>query len=151
MAKIYETKEDFERDKLKEQALRLRGDANSQSGFGAALAGIAIWLENVNIGKEASRGVRSTGLSIASTVAGVVGVVEMVRSWFTHNKAHNLTLERERMGTAKEVHLFDSPQNVDLAMNPAEPCCNKPQYRQNIQPTSLIEQATKTDTALHQK
>lgn len=145
MAKIYETKEDFERDKLKEQALRLRGDANAQSGFGAALTGIAVWLESMNYGKELTRGVRSTALSIASTATGVIGIIEIVRSWFTHSKAHDLNLERERMGVASEVHLF----NGDNGMNTIAENMNHPQgstkYSQNIQPTSLLEQAAKSD------
>ena len=148
MAKIYETKEDFERDKLKEQAGRLNNESLKQSGFGVSLIAISLMLDN-----WFSKTKHQTALAVSTTVLGVVGAIEIIRSWLTHSKARDLNLERERMGHGTEIHLFnDAPQQgLNIAMSDEKPCCDKPKYAQNIQPTSLLEQAAKSDIMMNQK
>lgn len=150
MAKIYETKEDFERDKLKEQAAALDNKALRQSGFGIAITAVGLFLHNLNLGKIIEKGKSSTALYVSYTIASIVGIVEVARSWFTASKSHDLKLERERMGASTEVHMFnDSPIPNMLAANNQD-CCT-PKYTQNIQPTSLLEQASKSDSIMQQK
>jgi len=148
MAKIYETKEDFERDKLKEQAGRLNNESLKQSGFGVSLIAISLMLDN-----WFSKTKHQTALLASTTVLSVVGAIEIVRSWFTHSKARSLNLERERMGQGTEVHLFNNaPQHgLNITINDEKDCYDKPKYAQNIQPTSLLEQAAKSDFMINHK
>src|SRR5581483_4826383 len=99
MAKIYETKEDFERDKLKEQAQGLRLSAEKQSGLGMSLIGGSFLADLFHQQKPETRGwLRYTSFLLAFT-----GIIEAVRSWFTSSKAHNLELQSERLGPEQVV------------------------------------------------
>lgn len=151
MAKIYETKEDFEHDKLKEQSSRLNNEALKQGGFGISLVAISIWLDNFNLSNIIEKGKRSTGLAVTSTILGAVGFIEVIRSLFTQSKARGLNLERERMGHSTEVHLFNDPSIPNLTMNNEKSCCGQNKYTQNIQPTSLMEQAAKAEGIINHK
>jgi len=94
MAIRYDTPEDFERDKLKEQALQQRLVAEKQSGLGMTFIGGSFIADYYQARKPQTRG----WLSYLSAGLGILGIIDTVRSWFTSNKAHNLELERERMG-----------------------------------------------------
>jgi hypothetical protein len=90
MAKIYETQDDFERDKLREQAkdLRLKSEKQVTSGMG--------WVIVSTIPSLFSR--RPAWLDYLATLVGIVGIIDLVRSWGTSSKAHDLELQRERLG-----------------------------------------------------
>lgn len=146
MAKIYENKEDFERDKLKEQSGRLNNEALKQGGFGVSLVALSAILSN-----WFSNTRHKTALAFTTIALDVVGVVEVVRSWMTHSKARDLKLEHERMGHGTEVHLFNDPSIPNLTMNNEKSCCWQNKYTQNIQPTSLMEQAAKAEGIINHK
>lgn len=94
MAKIYETKEDFQRDVLKEQAHRLRHQAHSQDRASWLMMAGGMVASLWNVTKRRS----SAFLSFASTFLYISAVVELVRAWRTESKAHDADLERERLG-----------------------------------------------------
>lgn len=94
MAKIYETHKDFERDKLKDQARDMREVSNSQGYLGTTLFA-AGWITRLY--NEAARAPRGW-VNTLSWALEVVGLVGMVKSWFTSHKAHDLAMQRDRLG-----------------------------------------------------
>lgn len=135
MAIIYETQKDFEQDKLKEQSKDLYLKSANEVGTGLASALLGSVVSSVNTKN-------STGLGFVSSALNIIGVVQVVRSFFTASKAHNLQLERERMGSQTVVLPPDAP---DIG---CQSCSGKAKHSQAIQPTTLLEQAEKRFMAL---
>ena len=139
MAKIYETKEDFQKDALESQAKDLRLKAAHQAGTGSAMIGTNFFIDLW----QARRGGGSGLIALASSLLGIVGVVQVVKSFFTDHKAHDLELQRERMGPTRIV----LPPDVMLPGDvPEKDCGCKHKRHAASGPTSLIEQAQKTDS-----
>ncbi len=136
MAVIYETKEDFERDKLKDQVkdVSLHGERQASLGLASVIGGTIVDTINTK---------RTGGLRLASIALNVVGIVEIVKSMFTASKAHDLRLKHERMGP--QVSVIPSDSEIPT-MEPAR-CCNR-KHTANIQPTTLIEQAQRPEEPL---
>ena len=134
MAKIYETKEDFEKDVLKDQAKDLRLQAANQSSYGLALTGLGLGIENFarNLGKT------SGWLSLVTIGTSVVGLMELIRGWSTDSKAHDLELKRERLGPETIVLPPDMPLN-DASEKDCG--CKFKRFTKTSNPTSLTEQA----------
>ena len=141
MAKIYETKDDYQKDVIKDQVKDLRLEASRQSGWGATWIGGSfltdLWREKGII--------RGRGPGLVSAALSVFGIVDIVRSWMTSSKAHTLELQRERMGPSTVVLPPDAlspPQNDGI-----DPSCGCPLKRHAMSgPTSLIEQAMRGDS-----
>lgn len=94
MAKIYETKDDFQRDVLDAQAKDLRLRSEKQASNGLGLIGLSF----------APAVFKLPGwLNIAGSIAGFVGIIDVVRSWFTGSKAHSLELQRDQLGPQRIV------------------------------------------------
>lgn len=139
MAIIYETKEDFERDKLKDQAKDMELKAEKQSGLGLAFVIGGTIVDYLN--KKGSSGLRWT-----STALNIVGFVEVVKSMFTSHKAHDLKLQRERMGPQEVIIKGDVPPAEVLEMAAAhgeKPCSHCDHHK----PKTLLEHAEKGDVA----
>ena len=134
MAKIYETKEDFERDKLTEQAQQLRNDANSQSQIGGAAStgGLAtLIVKNQH---------ESKWISFAAFGLITYGLIESIRSWFTAGKAHTLELERDRMGPAKVI----MPPDIAVVEEHKDCQCHSKLHKHAVSPKTLLEQAERS-------
>ena len=137
MAKIYETKEDYERDKLGEQTAGLHLKSSQQSQHGMAIIGTSLFLDVLNMSMRQARG----WLSAVSTFLGVVGVIDMFKGWNTKNRAHDLELQRDRLG----------PQQVILPADVAEPqkegdclpCALKKKFGEATPQKTLAEYAQK--------
>jgi len=137
MAIRYDTPEDFERDKLKEQALRthLAAEQQARSGLGwLIISSIPSLFNNV------PRWVRWT-----ADVMGVVGIIGVVRSWFTTSKAHNLELERERLGPQMVV-LPDGAAARDVSCG-----CSLKSYTDWQEPKTHMDYAAKSMDSLSLK
>jgi hypothetical protein len=135
MAKRYDTQEDFQRDVLKDQAQNLRLSAERQSGWGATLVGMSFLGDLLNSGP-----VKRGWLGVASSVVGIIGIIESVRAWFTHSKAHNLELERERLGPEQIVLPSEmGGHSADAALTP----CEKKKFADAVNAQSLMEQAAR--------
>ncbi|MEZ5691779.1 MAG: hypothetical protein R3D71_08970 [Rickettsiales bacterium] len=101
MATVYETQKDYEQNKLKEQASKLNYKAESQFSTGAVSGLVGVAVDNYNLRKASP----STGLSWAASILNIVGIIQVVRSFLTRNRAHDLSLERERMGPHSYIKL----------------------------------------------
>ena len=154
MAKIYETKEDFERDKLDEQAKDLHIKSGDQFISGVATGALGSIIHFV---------FRNRVSGAASVVLNVFGAFGMVKSFFTLRSAHDLERQRERMGPDTIVLPHDMPMNnvgdllsamhpgskipPEIANKPLEPDCGCPLKRHaQFGPTSLLEQAMRGDS-----
>ena len=135
MAKIYETREDFERDKLKDQSKDLRIKEHSQSSLGITMVGTSLALDLFRMARPSPGWLR-----IASNVLSIGGLIEIVRSWFTSSKAHSLELERDRMGPERIV----LPAEMTGAEKECHTCPDK-RYA-HIEPRSHGDYAAKTDS-----
>ena len=134
MAKIYETKEDFAKDALKDQAKDLRLKASRQAGTGSSLIIADFFVQML----RASGTIKSGLVGIAGSVMGIGGVVQIIRSWFTDSKAHDLEMKRERLGPETIV----LPPDMPLNDTPEKDCgCKFKKFSNIINPTSLTEQA----------
>ena len=131
MAKIYETKEDFERDKLTEQAKNLRLSASHEAGWGAVLISGSFLTDLLT---------KSTGgWRVLSSALSVMGIIEAIKSLFTGSKAHTLELERDRMGPAKVV------MPPDTVIEEHKDChCHSKLHKHAVSPKTLLEQAERT-------
>lgn len=136
MAKIYETKEDFQRDVLEAQAKDLRLKSERQASSGLGLIGISFAPSVFKL---------PSWLNIAASIAGIVGVIDVVRSWFTGSKAHTLELQRERLGpgqvalpadTASPVVLMPSEKSIDCG-------CKHKKIAEAFKPKTLSDFAEK--------
>ena len=150
MAKIYETQADLEKDVLKQQAQNLRLQASRQGGSGGGLISLNLFTELWHAtGRNLPGWLRTAG-----NILGIVGIIKIVRSYFTDSKAHNLELQRERMGPTTVV----LPPEITVAHGaPAQedgidPSCGCPLKRHAAShPTSLLEQAMRGDTTLQRE
>jgi hypothetical protein len=110
MAKIYETKDDFVRDKLHEQSSDLRLEAEKQSHASSTFLVASGIAEMFRLSKPEKRG----WLSYVSWAAIAGSVISMIQSWGTASKAHNLELEADRMGPQRIVLPADvAPLDAD--------------------------------------
>lgn len=142
MAIIYETKDDLERDKLKEQALETRLRSEKQLSLGLASGFLGAIIDNFNLQNK-----NSNGLRWVSGILSVFGLVEAVRSIFTHNKAHDLDLKRERMGVQTVVFPPDVPETIVHHDSNDKSCCSRSsKYSDSIKPVSLLDRAEKADS-----
>lgn len=130
MAVIYETKEDFEKAKLSEQAKDLHLKASHESGFGMSLIGANFILEYFS---RYAKNYPSL-MRVGGNILGLLGVVESVKSFFTSSKARDREHELERMGP----QVFAMPHED---FNPAIADFGAPSkvFTQTIQPTSAID------------
>lgn len=128
MAKIYESRDDFERDKLKEQAAQQKYNALWHTANASGFIGLGAALHLLNAKKPRDW---ITWVGFASIGA---GVFEMIKSWFTSSKAHTLELQRDRLG----------PETIVLPPDMAPPQGGEKRYLQSVQPTTLLEQADKS-------
>ncbi len=94
MAKIYETRTDFERDALKAQSQRVHRQASDENATGFTLIAAGWIAQLYHDLKPDARG----WLLKAGLAAEVIGAVLAIKSWFTRHKAHSLDLDRERLG-----------------------------------------------------
>lgn len=138
MAKIYETQKDFEQDKLKDQSKDQYLKAAGQMSTGLASALGASIVDSINTKN-------STGMRVASSLLNIFGIIEVVRSLFTASKGHDLALKHERMGPQAVVLPLETVPNGNGES------CNKCKHTQTIQPTTLLEQAARTDSTLERK
>lgn len=100
MAKIYETSDDYQRDKLADQAKDMRLKAEKQATNGLALIGLSFAPAVFKL---------PSWLHTVASVTGLIGMFDVVRSWMTGHRAHDLELERERMGP-QHVVLLEQPK-----------------------------------------
>ena len=115
MAKIYETREDFKKDKLTEQAHALRTQAHQQDSLGFSMMAGSFLAGMFN----SARAQTSKGLAFLETVLAIGAVVEWIQAWRTGSRAHDLELQRDRMGPT-EVVLLDG--DVSAKAKPAKDC-----------------------------
>jgi hypothetical protein len=148
MAKSYDTKEDLQRDVLEHQAKDLRLKASKQLGTGAALLIINLVSDLLRARTDLwkARKASSYGLlGLVSELLGIAGGIKIFESFSTSHKAHDLELQRERMGPAKIV----LPPEVTLAEDaPEQNSGYKHKHHPASSPTSLIEQAARQDVLL---
>jgi len=142
MAKIYETKEDFEKDVIKNQAKDLRLEASRQVSTGFFLSGAGLFTDILRLRK-----VIDNRWGLLSQAFSVIGLIDIVRSFFTDHKARDLELQRQRMGPETIVIPPDALQQ-ELKTDGIDPSCGCPlkRYSSALAPTSLIEQAMKGDS-----
>lgn len=118
MAKIYETRTDFERDKLKDQANRLHNRAHTENSVGMLflLGGLAaeFWNDMKKIPHKA--------LSVLSATFYIAAAVEWIMSWSTRRRARDLDLQRERLGP-EQVTL--PPEMASQQQQECKPCAIK--------------------------
>jgi hypothetical protein len=135
MAKIYETKDDYTKDVLKDQSRDMRLTASRQGERGLGWLGVSFILDLFNARSQNPKGWVRT----VAGVTGLLGVIDVVRSFVTDHKVHNLELQKEQLG----------PQTVVLPPDtmpiPEENCDCK--FQSKVGSTSLIEQAIKTSMA----
>lgn len=136
MAKIYQTPADLERDTLKDQVHQKSAEGLSQSVTAGNFLFGAILSEWIRERKPDTRG----WMSYLTWGAILVGAVQMVKSWMTFSKAHNLQLERERLGPENVVYPPDMPQS-----QPAMLCCQGKSHAAAVGAKTLLEHAQKTD------
>jgi hypothetical protein len=109
MAKIYQTDEDFQRDKLAEEASRLRLEAEKQSGFGHAISAMGFfglmmsYMKHHPSDPKATHGKAAGAWLIGGFTGLAVGVIEWIRSWRTGNKARDVELQRHALGAGTVV------------------------------------------------
>lgn len=137
MAIIYETKEDFERDTLKEQSKSTYTQSLEQFSGGAVAVMVGSLIDDYNPKKN-------NVLWLASVALMIGGGIQAIRSMFTASKAHNLKLEKERLGPQTVVFPPDVPVASDMPVagsNVEKACCSGKCH--NVKPTTLLEQAEK--------
>ena len=132
MAKIYETREDFERDKLAEQAGALRLKAERQSGNGLA------WLVASSIPAIFSK---RAWVDFAAAALSIVGITQLVKAWRSGSKAHDLELERERLGP--EVIRLPADMLGSAPAHSVGEECKPCRQQQALKPRSLMDFAHK--------
>lgn len=139
MAKIYETKEDFQRDKFKEQIHRLDNQAHAQDSTSWALLMGSVLADVWNMTKQRS----STALSFVSGALLITAVVQWFKSWRTHGKSHDLSLQLERMGP--ETIVLAPGMVMGEPPTPEKECtsCKHKKYGQGITPKTLADYAEK--------
>lgn len=123
MAKIYETQQDFERDMLAEQATGLREKAHKHDGTGWALMLGSVLVDLWNTTRRYS----SRAMSFASGVLAVAGIIEWIQGWRTHSRAHDLDLQRERLGPGMIV--LPPPEGQALAQDEECQACKLKSHR----------------------
>ena len=144
MAKIYETKEDYAKDVLKDQAKDLHLKSEKQAGWGSSLILLNFFVDLLH-----ARGARVS--SLVQTVAGAlgfVGIFKFVQSWMTGGKARDLEMQRERLGP--EIAIL--PPDITPANTPEKECapCKMKRYAAALGPTSLMDQAVKGEDGMEQ-
>jgi len=132
MAVIYETKEDFEKAKLSEQAKDLHLKASHEGWFGMTLIGGGLVADNYNLRKETYSG----KLAWLGGFLQLFGLVEAVKSFFTSSKARDREHELQRMGP----QVFAMPRESFVGANILEMDAPTKIFAQNIQPTGAIDQ-----------
>lgn len=138
MAIIYETKTDYEREKLKDQSNNTYMQAASQGATGMASVIVGSLIHDFN-NKD------SGAMRLMGNVANIFGIIKVVQSFMTGNKAHNLKLERDRLGPQNIVYPPDVPLAADMPVagsNVEKACCAGSKCH-NVKPTTLLEQAEK--------
>lgn len=138
MAIIYETKEDFEREKLKDQSNDLYLKSANQSGIGLGAFIFGSIAHDINRGNEKSGILGLVGIGLMA-----VGAVELVKAFFTGHKAHSLKLERDRMGPHTVIFPPDVATVSDMAVVGDNDCCDKKKHSHAVQPKTLLAQAEK--------
>ncbi|MEK6747177.1 MAG: hypothetical protein AABY33_09140 [Pseudomonadota bacterium] len=143
MAIIYETQTDLEREKLKDQSTDVYIKSAEQAATGMTSVVLGSLINDFN-NKD------SGAMRLASLAASVFGAVKVVQSLFTANKAHNLKLEKERLGPQTIVFPPDghTSSGSSMAVVGEKPCCEKGNCDRNIQPKTLLEQAEKRLSSL---
>lgn len=130
MTVIYETKEDFEKAKLSEQAKDLHLKASHEGGFGMALIGMNFIMDHY------SRYIKNpTMMKLGGSILGILGIVESVKSFFTSSKAHDREHELERMGP----QTFAMPREAFVGASISDLDVPTKSFSQNIQPTGTID------------
>lgn len=138
MAIIYETQQDFERDKLKEQSKNTYTKSLEQAVIGSGAFIVGLLIDEANPKKN-------NILWLASLALMVGGGVQGIRSMFTAGKAHSLQLEKDRLGPQTVIFPPDVPVASDMPVagsNSEKACCAGNKCH-NVKPTSLLEQAEK--------
>ena len=140
MAKRYDTQEDFERDKLKEQAndLRIKGTQQFAGGM---------WLI---VGSFISDGIRELKpqnrqwMSYLSRGLTFAALIEGARSYFTHREADRLAMQRDRMGPEHVV------LPADMSAPSQEQDCSyiSKNFTSSVGHQTLLEQAIKSEQPL---
>lgn len=141
MAKIYETKEDFQRDQLNEEAAHLRLKASHQNHTAATFIVGSLFADVIRMGKPETR----NWLGWVSWAATFGAIVEWVRGWKTSSKAedverHARVLGPERVVLPPDVMMDTPPIIVMAADKPCAPCKTKP-FSQSIASKTLAEHA----------
>lgn len=138
MAKIYETKEDFQRDVIEAQAKDLRLRSERQASSGLALIGLSFIPSVVRVPRW---------IEFVATVTGIVGAIDVVRSWFTGHKARDLEMHRERMGPGHLVLPAEMAAGLSVVHAPQkhEECsaCRHKKMTDALKPKTLGEYADK--------
>lgn len=141
MAKIYQTHKDYERDQLDKQAMDLRLAASSEARTGSALFAGSLLLDLLNTAKGGMRHV----LTIVSGALFIGSIVEAVKSWRTNSRAHDLELERQRLGPAQVV--LPADMHAPGEMEPTAPtkasCCKSKRIQEALAGKTLLEHAEK--------
>ena len=136
MAKIYETQEDFTRDKLAEQAGAMHLKSAQQSEKGVAMIATSFFVDVLNMSMARSR----SWLSAVGTFLGIVGMVDVFKGWSTKNKAHDLDMQRERMGPQRIVLPPDVAPELE---KDCAPCALKNTFADRAGQKTLAEYAEK--------
>ncbi len=118
MTKIYDNKDDFVKDKLTEQASDLRHQAHRQESLGFSLMVGSFLADMWNATRKAS----STALRWTGSILAIAAIVEWVQSWRTNTRAHDLELQRERMGPTNVVVLDGNTPVIPSAEKECKPC-----------------------------
>jgi hypothetical protein len=130
MAKIYETKEDLQRDQLKDEAARLKLKASEQNYWSLAALGTGAITSMWPVVKESTR----RTLSVVSIAFSVVGLVEWVRSWGTSSKASTVEMQSRLTGSG----VVKMPADAVVPEQECHHC-----HMQDARPKSLLEYAAK--------
>jgi hypothetical protein len=131
MAVIYETKEDFEKAKLNEQAKDLQLKASHEGGFGMALIGLNWMVDHLSQYSKNNKGI----IRFGGNILGLFGLVETVKSFFTASKAHDREHELERMGP----QTFVLPRESFVGANILEMDAPTKSFAKTIQPTGAVD------------
>ena len=145
MAKIYETKEDFQRDVLKDQAADLRLKSSEQNATGLAYLSGSVLVDLWNRGRQSA----SAGLSIVSGALFIASIVNWVKSWRTSSRAHDLELERERLGPQAVVLPAEQASSLSAQQAHHDHECKTCKHRLGrlMKAQSHVEHAQRVDDA----
>jgi hypothetical protein len=142
MTKIYTDHKTLEQDIVKDQVNELQKKGLNEALLGGACLIASGIPDSINVNRMLQGEKISQGWRWAGGFLTVVGLFELVKSFFTANKAHDRKHELERLGS-QEVVVF--PENYSHTAIPNFEIPHK-SFTQIIPQTTLLEQTEKKAT-----